>query len=738
MEKRKIIIGWATTNETQAHDLESFNRVLDDPERNEGVLLARNEKDPEKKKWLKTRQPGVMWNVDGCIDNIRSSQNAIPSPFYYTDVDKKDNPHMGDPRDYFFKNIWPHREVLRLVWAQISTSQGLHTACQRPQNATIAQAQKWQSSITGLNHDPACHNEDRVTFLGRADEVLHFDKEALFGMKELEPYTIDIPSEDALDGKKGEDTVITQEMIEEVRNSEKYGVKSGDIFDGVVGTEMIPEGHRNTVVFAKAHKLMAAGFTQKELVILFSSVTNLSQAELNQACRWQPNYVPANGKLPNDLRRIVRQLREEKGLVTGEGLLPCRPLPRKLPPLFAVLAAIAPASLRIPLLILSLPILGAIATRVRFTYLDGVIHTLAFIAHVVGQFAGGKSTIIRWLTEHLLTAIREHDAVGRQAEREYVEAMKKCKADDRKPDDPKPVIREVPITISIAALLKRFDQSQGQHLISVCDEVDTLRNTNRAGAWSDKTVIYRQAFDTGEVGQDFLSENSYSGIFTAAYNMVTGGTEESTRNFYGPHVMDGLVSRVAFTRIESDSFAEEMPRLKPLSVKQKVAIEEGIHTLEAAEGEVRTPRIDKAIEGWLAEKRTLAMETMSFAINAMYKRAAVMGKRSGVIAYILCGYRETNVVVDFALWVADYILQQQVAMWGGHFENEDNGGSTTPVANLFQELPDEFTKEELVNLRSINGQGTNVRMILKRWRDRGMICETDKNRYAKLGINKQA
>lgn len=738
---RSVTIGWATTNETQAHDRESFNRVLEDIERNEGVLQARGEKDPEKKKWLKNRLPAPMWNVDKCIGDTRCTQNAVPGPFYFTDYDRKDNPHMGDPREYFFKNIWPHREVLRLVWAQISTSEGLHTVCQRPQNATIAQAQQWQSDITGLSHDPACHNEDRITYLGHKDDVLHFDQEALFGAKEMETYTINIP--EGQDALKEENSIVTQEMIDEVRNREFFGNKLGEIKDALMlqalNTEKAPEGKRNWSTYTTSRILQQGLELDTETLVILFSDSGLPQAELRQACREQANSRPRmNGKMPAQLRKVIVQLRKEKGLLTGEGLLPCRSLPAKLPPLICVLAAIAPANLRIPLIILSLPILGALATRVRITYLDGVIHSLAFMAHVVGQFTGGKSTIIRWLTEHLLTTLRERDAIGRQAEREYVETLKKCKADERKPDDPKPVIREVPFTISIAALLKRFDQADGQHLISVCDEIDTVRNTNRAGAWSDKTVIYRQAFDTGEVGQDYLSENSYSGIFTAAYNTLSGGTEQSTEKFYGPHVFDGLVSRVAFTRIESDAFAEEMPRLKPLTIKQKVAIEEGIGNLETAEGNIRIPRTAKAIEQWLNEKRQLAMETMSMAINALYKRAAVMGYRAGAIAYILCGYRETNVVTNFALWVADYILQQQVALWGERFENEEYVSSPTPVANLYQELSDEFTKDELVNLRSINGQGTNVRMILKRWRDKGMIRETEKNHYTKLGINKQA
>lgn len=731
----KVIKGWILNNTTQELTLDQLIEEINDEARNKQILKLRAEPDRDKQDEMKRELSGICWQAQKFIGGKRNSKSAVPSGLVGCDCDAKDNPDMGNPREYFMNYIYPIREELHLILAYVSTrGKGLQLVCHQPLNATIPQAQAYIAKKIGLKHDASCSNLDRVFIVPGKDDFLYTNFDELFAEVNPNPYTIDLTEiEEA--SVKNSDTIITQEMIDKVRNREKYGVKAGAIFDTYVGTKKIPEGQRNTVVFAKAHKLMAAGFTQDELVTLFSNVTDLSQAELNQACRWQPNYVPSDGKLPTDLRRIVRQLREEAGLETGVGLLPCRPMPKKLPAPFAVMAAIAPKHLCIPFIILSLPIWGAIATRVRFTYLDGIIHSLAFMAHVVGQFAGGKSTIIQWLTNHLLTSIRERDAVGRQAEREYVEAMKKCKADERKPDDPKPVIREIPVTISIAALLKRFDQSQGQTLISVCDEIDAVNQTNRAGAWSDKTVILRKSFDRGEVGQDYLSENSYSGIFIADWNNVSGGTDESTRKFYGKHVMDGLVSRVAFTRIESDCFAEEMPRLKALTTKQETILKESICAMEAAEGEISIPRISKAIERWLTEKRKLAMETMSYAINALYKRSAVMGARAGVIAYILCGYRETNVVINFALWVADYVLQQQVAMWGSHFENE-NTDTTTPVANLYKELPEEFTREELVNLRVVNGQGTNVRMIIKRWKDNGMIQELEQNRYVKT--DKQA
>ena len=126
------------------------------------------------------------------------------------------------------------------------------------------------------------------------------------------------------------------------------------------------------------------------------------------------------------------------------------------------------------------------------------------------------------------------------------------------------------------------------------------------------------------------------------------------------------------------------------------------------------------------------MESMSLAIDAFYKRAGVMGYRAAAIAYILNNNKETSNVVDFGLWVADYVLQQQVAMWGSYIENAEQMDTSTPVANLFQELGEEFSRKDLVNLRIIHGQGTNVRTIIMRWKKAGMIEEIKPREYIKI------
>jgi hypothetical protein len=260
--------------------------------------------------------------------------------------------------------------------------------------------------------------------------------------------------------------------------------------------------------------------------------------------------------------------------------------------------------------------------------------------------------------------------------------------------------------------------------------VDTINKTNSSGTWSQKTDLYRNAYDNEIYGQDYLSENSFSGMFKVIYNGLSGGTPNSSENFYGKHVEDGLAGRVAFV-VLPPNFGGKMPIIRQLTSKQEAIIQAGILALESAEGEVCLPRTLKALEKWLDEKYQLSVETMSTSIDIFRKRAASMGYRAAVISYIQFGYKEKQAVIDYALWVADVVLKYQVALWGNRLENSEQIIAATSVPNLYKELPEEFTREELVNLRIINGQGSNVRTILSRWRKEGKIIDLETNLFRK-------
>jgi hypothetical protein len=206
------------------------------------------------------------------------------------------------------------------------------------------------------------------------------------------------------------------------------------------------------------------------------------------------------------------------------------------------------------------------------------------------------------------------------------------------------------------------------------------------------------------------------------------------KRFFKPHMTDGLVSRTIFTSLP-DNFGGNLPIFKAFTEADKTIIADGITRLENADGEVQLPKLTKAITAWLEGKRLLALETQSMAIDVFRKRCAVIGFRAGALAYLLNDKVENRCVTDFACWVADYVLQQQVLCFGSTMEDEEETqcehriGS---VMHLFSILPSQFTSHQLEELRSQNGQSTNVRMIISRWKRNDMIQEVAPHTYTKL------
>ena len=212
------------------------------------------------------------------------------------------------------------------------------------------------------------------------------------------------------------------------------------------------------------------------------------------------------------------------------------------------------------------------------------------------------------------------------------------------------------------------------------------------------------------------------------------GTPGSVNKFFLPHLTDGLVSRTIFTSLP-DNFGGDMPVFKAFSDKDMAVIADGITRLENAEGTIQLPKLTKAIMQWLDEKRLLALETQSIAMDTFRKRCAVIGFRAGALAYLLNESVENRCVIDFACWIADYVLQQQVLGFGSAIEKEESSfqeSKSGPVLQLFSMLPTQFTRHQLEELRASNGQSSNIRMIIHRWKKNGMIEEVAQNTYTKL------
>ena len=427
-----------------------------------------------------------------------------------------------------------------------------------------------------------------------------------------------------------------------------------------------------------------------------------------------------------------------------------------------------PVSMHMPVLCSVLPIAAAYADQVEVEYCDGNRQRLGLMSIIRGEQASGKS-VCKNAVDIWKRQFDEEDALARKREEEWKERKKGRKANEKAPEDPKVLIRMVPVTVSCSTLLKRFKNAQGHTLYSFGEELDTLRKTNGAGSWSSKYDIYRLSFDNGEWGQDYNSDQAESGVVKVAYNWTMLGTNGAMRKcFKSDNIENGLSSRILVAEMPDSSFSK-MPKFKHRSVEDEARINEAVTRLRSFSGLIDTPRLRKAIEDWVEQKRVEAAKDIDHVKDTYRKRAAVIGFRCGVIFHLLetpsplplkgensisqgqqvstplhSGRgkgeglsRVSKACIDFALMMADYCLSQQIAAFGEALRSEyvnaqDECQRYGANHSVFDQLAPSFTMEDLRSLKRGYCGESALRNIITRWRRDGWIEKTDSKHWQKV------
>jgi hypothetical protein len=155
---------------------------------------------------------------------------------------------------------------------------------------------------------------------------------------------------------------------------------------------------------------------------------------------------------------------------------------------------------------------------------------------------------------------------------------------------------------------------------------------------------------------------------------------------------------------------------------------------------VDTPRLRKAVEEWVEQKRVEAAKDIDHVKDVYRKRAAVIGFRCGVIFHLLSGKeKESKACVDFAVMMADYCLSQQIKTFGETLRNEyvcaeDECKRRGANHSVFDNLPPTFTIDDLRSLKQGFCNDSALRMIISRWLRDGWIEKADRYHWSKLKV----
>ena len=398
-----------------------------------------------------------------------------------------------------------------------------------------------------------------------------------------------------------------------------------------------------------------------------------------------------------------------------------------------------PPRMHMPVLCSVLPLAAAYADQVEVRYCDGEMQKLGMMSIIHGEQASGKS-VCKHAINVWLRQLDEEDELARQREDEWHEKKKARKANEKAPDDPKVLIRVVPITISCSTLLKRLKNSRGHTLFSFGEELDTLRKTNGAGSWSSKYDIYRLAFDPidSKWGQDYNSDQAESGVVRVAYNWTMLGTDGAVRKcFKNDNIENGLSSRMLLAEMPDTAFAK-MPKYRRRTTDDEGRIQDAVRRLRSYNGFVDTPKLRHAIENWCEEKRIEAAKDIDHVKDVYRRRAAVIGFRCGVIFHLLTGnIKESKACTDFAVMMAQYSMEQQIRTFGNVLQNqyvdaEQESRRYSCNRSIFDQLAPTFTIDDVAALKSKSVSHNAIVKIISRWNIDGWIEKVDAAHWRKV------
>lgn len=606
-----------------------------------------------------------------------------------------------------------------------SARRGTHVLVELPTGMDAETAQQIMKEVTGFEPDRQVKGVDRCIYMVPEDHT-KFVSERLF-----EPIVVNIGTNYA-NLHEFSDNPCQKEFPTEFEGI-AYSTIIAEFWRRTGGEP--PIGKRNMRLHQLAANLRAICDNNEDWLLEVMPRFELKEQEMK-------SIIHSACKEPTKGSRLMDQIVDAlKGgdfstsleMTNGVGTFS----PSKLPIGLKESLVGVPASMHMPVLCGVMPICGAYADGVEVEYCDGNVHRLGLMTIIRGEQASNKS-VVKNAIDVWKRQFDDEDALARKREEEWKERKKGRKANEKAPEDPHVLIRMVPVTVSCSTLLKRFKNSNGHTLFSFGEELDTLRKTNGAGSWSSKYDIYRLAFDRGEWGQDYNSDAAESGVVKVAYNWTMLGTNGALRKcFKSDNIENGLSSRVMLAEMPDSSFSK-MPKFKKRSAEDETRIQEAVTRLRSFTGLVDVPRLRKAIEQWVEEKRIEAAKDIDRVKDTYRKRAAVIGFRCGVIFHLLSGStKESKSCIDFAVTMAEYCLQQQIKAFGEALESQFVDARDECIRygsnhSIFDQLAPSFTMDDLRALKRGFCSEAGLRKIISRWYRDQWIEKTDKTHWKKL------
>lgn len=729
---------------------------------------------------LKSELPFFCPHYGMFKNNVRRQENALPESFLFqTIIDVDDKEYVEKAIEKARKlncssGIW-NGSLLHLCY---SARKKLHIGIRMPVGMTIEETQKAYCEALGVPYDESCITPERMIFLTDKDSEIYRSKMWCAVMPESEiqarrkafldrGLTVDGRGDAKVNSLQFTVNGNSNDNVQNNRLSGNHG--SGELgeaseknliaFDlfvqsaGLEGMAIDTVGSRHSSLLA----IMSAGasrvMSEEELmkVVRTKMPSYYQEDDCHQLIHdFYAKYADSCKPMSRDVIR-VNALAEKQAsqqvnslqltvnspnanhtvqssylqVQSSEEDYPDPPaMPEKLPKLVELLISRTPEVYKPAVAHAIFPPLATHLWQTSFRYIDNVVHEATLSTCLLAGTGAGKSSVDKPI-RYIMEDIRKRDAENLKREKEWKEEVtrKGANKDKRKRPD-NLVIQEIDADMTSPAFVMRTAEAQGRFLytsLNELDQFDALR-----GSGNQQFRIMCLAFDPFNLfGQQRVGVQSVTERVTIRFNWNASTTIQKGQRYFSKVLTDGPISRINFCTIPEREIGDEMPVYGDYDDAYREALKPYIENLNNARGLIDCPEAFQLALKLKDENAEFSRLSQDRVYENLSFRANVIAYLKACVLYVANGCKWEPEIDEFIRWSERYDLYCKMRFFGDAIKRANDTGeksSKRGPSNMLMQLPDEFTYQQVIDLRVANGmsqKGTSK--MLGNWKDRHYI-----------------
>ena len=736
---------------------------------------------------LKSELPFFCPHYGMFKNNVRRQENAMPESFLFQtiiDVDDKEYVEKAIEKARELNcssGIW-NGSLLHLCY---SARKKLHIGIRMPVGMTIEETQKAYCEALGVPYDESCITPERMIFLTDKDSEIYRSKMWCAVMPESEiqarrkafldrGLTVDGRGDAKVNSLQFTVNGNSNDNVQNNRLSGNHG--SGELgeaseknliaFDlfvqsaGLEGMAIDTVGSRHSSLLA----IMSAGasrvMSEEELmkVVRTKMPSYYQEDDCHQLIHdFYAKYADSCKPMSRDVIRVnalaeqkANEVKSEERRVKNSNAdgnytvqssnlqvqssdedYPEPPvMPEKLPKLVELLISRTPEIYKPAVAHAIFPPLATHLWQTSFRYIDNVVHEATLSTCLLAGTGAGKSSVDKPI-RYIMEDIRKRDAENLKREKEWKEEVtrKGANKDKRKRPD-NLVIQEIDADMTSPAFVMRTAEAQGRFLytsLNELDQFDALR-----GSGNQQFRIMCLAFDPFNLfGQQRVGVQSVTERVTIRFNWNASTTIQKGQRYFSKVLTDGPISRINFCTIPEREIGDEMPVYGDYDDAYREALKPYIENLNNARGLIDCPEAFQLALKLKDENAEFSRLSQDRVYENLSFRANVIAYLKACVLYVANGCKWEPEIDEFIRWSERYDLYCKMRFFGDAIKRANDTGeksSKRGPSNMLMQLPDEFTYQQVIDLRVARGmdkKGTS--RMLGNWKERHYIKVKDSN-----------